>query len=109
MSYRTRHNRDPVSSKPLSALDSGQSLRDFRNDGICTSVKRIVTCTTILANRKRRAINGPEQDLSIELLRYSLDDAFPKSYLSNYKEKLMDIFYPPAYFLSANMDKKYPL
>ena len=34
MSYRTRRSRDPVSSKPSSDLDSGQSLRDFRNDEI---------------------------------------------------------------------------
>ena len=47
MSYRRRQSRDPwfdrlttlsevegVSSKPSSDLDSGQSLRDFRNDEI---------------------------------------------------------------------------
>jgi hypothetical protein len=38
-----------------------------------------------------------------------LDSNFPCSYLSSEKKRLMDIFYPPAYFLTANMDKKYPL
>jgi hypothetical protein len=57
-SYRTRRCRDPwfdrlttlsevegVSSKPSSDLDSGQSLRDFRNDEIRARDERIATCT----------------------------------------------------------------
>ena len=84
-SYRTRRSRGPwfdrpfdrltvlssveglttlsevegVSRKPSPALDSGQSLRDFRNDEIHAPDQRLVACTTILAKREGRAIYGP--------------------------------------------------
>ncbi len=72
MSYRTRRSRDPwfdrlttlsevegVSRKSSSALDSGQSLRDFRNDEIRARDEKIATYITVLAKGKPTAICGP--------------------------------------------------
>lgn len=49
MSYRTRRSRDPVSRKPSSALDSGQSLRDFRNDELGARTQNIALVIIPLA------------------------------------------------------------
>jgi len=51
-SYRTRRSRDPVSSKLLFSLDSGQSLRDFRNDGLGTCTQNIEFFINLLVRHK---------------------------------------------------------
>ncbi|MDH3802539.1 MAG: hypothetical protein OEU80_10690, partial [Deltaproteobacteria bacterium] len=51
-SYRTRRSRDPVSSKLLLSLDSGQSLRDFRNDGLDAYTQNIESFISLLVRRK---------------------------------------------------------
>jgi len=94
MSCRTRRSRYPwfdrlttlsevegVSSKPSPDLDSGQSLRDFRNDEIRARDERIVTCTTILAKALLRAICGPNPLLKAISFHDSLDSGFVNSYL----------------------------
>jgi hypothetical protein len=51
-SYRTRRSRDPVSSKLLFSLDSGQSLRDFRNDGLGAYTQNIEFFINLLVRPK---------------------------------------------------------
>ncbi len=71
-----------VSRKPSSALDSGQSLRDFRNDEILARDERIATCTTMLAKGTPKAICGPGPLFTATSFHDPLDSGFANSYLS---------------------------
>ena len=94
-SCRTLRSRDPwfdmlttlsevegVSSKPSSALDSGQSLRGFRNDGIRARDERIATCTNKVAKGIPRAICGPGPLFTATSFHDPLDSGLASSYLS---------------------------
>ncbi len=96
MSYRTRRSRDPwfdrlttlsevegVSRKPSSALDSGQSLRDFRNDEIRARAEKIATCHYRTRQRKTYSnlwTRGPL--FSTTSFSDPLDSGFANSYVS---------------------------
>ncbi len=95
MSYRTRRSRDPwfdrlttlsevegVSRKSSSALDSGQSLRDFRNDEIRARDEKIATSITVLAKGKPTAICRPGPLFSTTSFSDPLDSGFANSYVS---------------------------
>jgi hypothetical protein len=75
MSYRTRRSRDPwfdrlttlsevegVSSKVLLFLDSGQSLRDFRNDRRGAHTTNIESFSTLLGIIALGILNGERTD-----------------------------------------------
>ena len=62
MSYQTRRSPDPVSSKPSSDLDSGQSLRDFRNDRCGARTTNIEFYSTLLGIIALDMLNGEGTD-----------------------------------------------